>query len=61
MLERASIFLAEDSPAVYTFSGKRSKPMGWTAISWYSMTPGGDVLLVGAEKDGPGPDIFVLD
>jgi CheY-like chemotaxis protein len=62
MFERASIFLAEDSPAdVYLFREALKAHGVDCDLLVFDDGQAAMSFLVGAEKDGPGPDIFVLD
>ena len=62
MFERASIFLAEDSPAdVYLFREALKAHGVDCDLLVFDDGQAAMSFLVGAEKDGSGPDIFVLD
>lgn len=62
MFERASIFLAEDSPAdVYLFREALKAHGVECDLIVFNDGRAAMSFLMGAEKQGSGPDIFVLD
>jgi CheY-like chemotaxis protein len=62
MFERASIFLAEDSPAdVYLFREALKAHGVECDLLVFDDGQAAMSFLQRAERDGPGPDIFVLD
>ena len=62
MFERASIFLAEDSPAdIYLFREALKAHGVECDLLVFDDGRAAMSFLLGAEKDGSGPDIFVLD